>query len=128
METTITKGIRVSVETSYQPQYSNPLANKFIFAYRITIENLSPFTVQLMRRQWHILDSNGISREVEGEGVIGQQPVLEPGEMHQYVSWSHLHTGMGRMRGSYQMLELSSQEHFSVRIPEFDLIAPFQLN
>jgi ApaG protein len=128
METLITKGIRVSVENSYQPQYSNPLANKYIFAYRITIENLSPATVQLLRRHWEIIDSNGIHRQVDGEGVIGQQPILEPGETHQYVSWCHLTTAMGRMCGTYQMQDQFSKEIFSVKIPLFDLIAPFQLN
>ena len=128
METLITKGIRVSVENSYQPQYSNPLASKHIFAYRVTIENLSPATVQLLRRQWEIIDSNGIHRQVEGEGVIGQQPILEPGETHQYVSWCHLNTGMGRMNGAYQMQDKYSKEVFFVKIPVFDLVAPFQMN
>lgn len=128
METLITKGIRVSVENSYQPQYSNPLANKYIFAYRVTIENLSPSTVQLLRRQWQITDSNGVRREIEGEGVIGQQPILEPGETHQYVSWCHLTTGMGRMNGAYQMQDQYSNEVFLVQIPVFHLVAPFQLN
>ena len=128
METLITKGIRVSVENSYQPQYSNPLAHKYIFAYRVTIENLSPATVQLLRRQWEIIDSNGVHRQVEGEGVIGQQPILDPGETHQYVSWCHLNTGMGRMNGAYQMQDKYSQEVFSVKIPVFDLVAPFQMN
>jgi ApaG protein len=128
METLITKGIRVSVENSYQPQYSNPLANKYIFAYRVTIENLSPATVQLLRRQWEIIDSNGVHRQVEGEGVIGQQPILEPGETHQYVSWCHLNTGMGRMNGAYQMQDKYSEEVFFVKIPVFDLVAPFQMN
>lgn len=128
METLITKGIRISIETSFQPQYSNVLANKFIFAYRVTIENLSPYTVQLMRRHWQIIDSNGIRREVEGEGVIGQQPVLEPGETHQYVSWCHLHTGLGKMLGTYQMQDCLTKEQFQAHIPEFELVAPFQLN
>ena len=82
----ITDGVKVSVETIYQPEYSNPSNEHFMFAYRIQIENLSPYTVQLMSRHWHIFDSNGSRREVEGEGVVGQQPVISPGEIHEYVS------------------------------------------
>lgn len=128
METLITNGIRVCVETSYQPDYSNPDESKFIYAYQITIDNLSTSTVQLLRRHWIIVESTGISREVAGDGVIGQQPVLQPGETHQYVSWCPLQTSFGKMYGSYDMINLTSQELFKVQIPEFRLIAPFVLN
>lgn len=128
METLITNGIRVSVETSYQPNYSDPSENKFIFAYRITIENLGRQTVQLLRRHWIITESTGVVREVEGEGVIGRQPVIQPGELHQYVSWSHISTGLGKMAGTYQMILSDSQESFVAEIPEFQLVAPFLLN
>ena len=128
METDITNGIKVSVETFYQPAYSRPLEFKFIFSYQITIENLSTETVQLLRRHWYIVDSNGTTREVEGEGVIGQQPILNPGETHQYSSWSHLATGLGKMYGSYLMLRTSDQRKFDAHIPEFQLIAPFKNN
>lgn len=128
MEKLITNGIKISVETFYQPSYSNPVEGKFIHAYRITIENLSDLTVQLMRRHWIITDSDGIVREVEGEGVIGRQPVLEPHELHQYVSWCNLHTGLGKMVGAYEMQNIHSGELFQVDIPAFQLVAPFQLN
>lgn len=128
MESLTTNGIQVRVECSYQPNYSNPLEEKFIYAYRITIDNLSSSTVQLLRRHWKIYESTGIIREVEGEGVIGQQPIIEIGASHQYISWSHLNTGMGRMEGTYQMLNCETGETFSVVIPEFKLIAPFLLN
>ena len=82
METLITQGIKVSVLPSYQAAYSRPAQNRYIFAYHITIENQSTDTVQLLRRHWFIWDSNGTIREVEGEGVIGQQPVLDPGQKH----------------------------------------------
>ena len=82
MVTKITDGVKISVETVYQPEYSNPANNHFMFAYKITIENLTDYTVQLMRRHWYIFDSNGTHREVEGEGVVGQQPVIDPGESH----------------------------------------------
>ncbi|MFM8363197.1 MAG: Co2+/Mg2+ efflux protein ApaG [Haliscomenobacter sp.] len=128
MESMTTNGIQVRVECSYQPNYSNPLEHKFIYAYRITIENLSDATVQLLRRHWHIHESTGVVREIEGEGVIGRQPVLNAGETHQYVSWTHLQTGIGKMKGAYQMLNCDTGDTFSVSIPEFHLVAPFLLN
>ncbi len=126
--TTITDGVRVSVETQYQPEYSNPANEHFMFSYKIYIENLSDYTVQLMRRHWHIFDSNGTRREVEGEGVVGQQPVIEPGESHEYISGCNLKTDMGSMKGEYQMLRLMDNATFDVQIPEFYLIAPFKMN
>ena len=128
MATLITKGIKVSVETFYQNRYSNPIESKFVFAYRITIENLSAQTVQLLRRHWYIVESNGESREVEGEGVVGKQPVLHPGDTHQYVSWSQISTALGKMYGTYLMLNKSGGEKFYVSIPEFHLVAPAKLN
>ena len=128
MESMITRGIQVQVECSYQPTYSNPLEHKYIYAYRITIDNLGTSTVQLLRRYWRIQESTGVVREIEGEGVIGRQPILKAGESHQYVSWSHLFSGYGKMEGSYEMLNCDTGETFSVAIPEFQLIAPFLLN
>lgn len=128
LTTTTTNGIRVSVETFFQPEYSRPLENRFIFAYRISIENNSPYTVQLMRRHWYIYDSNGVVREVEGEGVIGQQPILSPQERHQYVSWSHLFTDIGKMKGYYLFVREVDGEMFKVDIPEFSMVVPFKLN
>ncbi|MBK7872552.1 MAG: Co2+/Mg2+ efflux protein ApaG [Saprospiraceae bacterium] len=128
METLITNGIKVSVETSYQPSYSRPLEMKFIFSYHITIENLSSQTVQLLRREWAIYDSTGTIRRVEGEGVIGKQPILAPGESHQYASWSPLTTELGKMTGAYIFSKDADGQEFRVNIPEFKLIAPFKLN
>ncbi len=128
MKTAITNGIKVSVETFYQPTYSKPLEGKYIFAYRVTIINLGSNQVQLLRRHWVIQDANGSVREIEGEGVIGQQPSLAGGESHQYISWSHLATDMGKMSGCYQMRDLDSGSEFMVNIPHFRLVAPFKLN
>lgn len=124
----ITEGVSVSVETFYQPAYSKPLQSEYFFAYRITIENFSDHTVRLLRRKWSICDSNGVLKAVEGEGVVGQQPVLEPMRSHQYVSGCHLRTEMGIMRGSYLMERLSDGKKFYVQIPQFSLTAPFKLN
>ncbi|MCJ8211766.1 Co2+/Mg2+ efflux protein ApaG [Mucilaginibacter sp. RS28] len=128
MVTTITDGVRVSVETQYQPEYSNPAGDHYMFAYKINIENLSNYTVQLLRRRWDIFDSNGTHREVEGEGVVGEQPVIEPGQSHEYVSGCNLKTDMGIMKGAYQMVRTMDNSVFNVEIPEFYMIAPYRLN
>ena len=127
MATLTTNGITVSVETFYQDEHSRPLEQKFVFAYRITVENHSADTVQLLRRHWYIFDSNGMTREVEGEGVVGQQPVLQPTESHQYTSWCPLMTEMGKMYGTF-LLEKEDGSSFHARIPEFKLIAPQKMN
>lgn len=128
MVSKISEGVEISVETFYQADYSNPLNGEYMFAYRITIENHNAFTVKLLRRHWQIFDSNGEHREVEGEGVVGVQPVLRPGEMYQYVSGCNLRTEMGRMQGNYQMENQHSKQMFSVNIPAFDMIVPTKLN
>ena len=124
----ISEGITISVETYYQPDYSNPVNGEFMFAYRITIENNNTFPVKLLRRHWHINDSNGSLREVEGEGVVGVQPVLSPGEKYQYVSGCNLRTEIGRMHGTYQMENLNNKKFFDVNIPAFEMFVPFKNN
>ncbi len=128
MTTRITEGVKISVETFYQDEYSQPLSNEFMFAYRITIENQGEASIRLVRRHWYIFDSNGTTREVEGEGVVGIQPIIEPGKTHQYVSGSHLKTEIGKMHGTYTMIRVMDGKTFMVNIPEFALIAPFKLN
>jgi ApaG protein len=128
MTSMISEGVRVSVETFYQPDYSNPLQSEFMFAYRITLENHNSFPVKLHRRHWHIFDSNGSNREVEGEGVVGVQPTLNPGDNYQYVSGCNLRTEMGKMSGTYQMENLHSKQMFDVNIPAFEMIVPFKSN
>ena len=124
----ISEGVEVSVETFYQQDYSNPLQSEYMFAYRISIENHNAFPVKLHRRHWHIFDSNGSYREVEGEGVVGVQPVLSPGEKYQYVSGCNLKTEMGKMHGTYQMENLNSKQLFNVNIPPFEMFLPFKNN
>ncbi len=128
MVTEVTQGVKVSVETEYQPDYSNPGQHHYVFTYHITIENNSEFTVKLLRRHWHIYDASYRIREVEGEGVVGQQPVLEPKAMHQYVSGCNIKSGMGKMHGTFQMERVSDGKKFDVIIPEFSLHAPFLSN
>jgi ApaG protein len=128
MHSLTTQGVEITVETFYQPDFSNPTQQEFMFAYRITLENHNAFAVQLMRRHWNIFDSNGEHREVDGDGVIGQQPVLSPSEVFQYVSGCNLDTDMGKMSGYYEMLNLLDQTTFKVDIPAFNLIAPMKAN
>jgi ApaG protein len=124
----ITQGVKVTVETEYQPSYSSPSQYHYVFTYRITIENQSDFTIQLLRRHWNIHDAGFTPREVEGEGVVGQQPVLEPGQVHQYVSGCNLKSGLGKMVGTYLMEKVVDGTTFRVQIPEFTMVAPLRLN
>jgi ApaG protein len=128
MANIISEGVEISVETFYQPDYSNPVSGEYMFAYRITIENHNNFPVKLNRRHWHIFDSNGSYREVEGEGVVGVQPTLQPGERYQYVSGCNLRTEMGKMHGVYSMENLNNKKTFEVNIPVFEMIVPFKMS
>ena len=128
MANKISEGVEISVETFYQPDYSNPVSGEYMFAYRITIENHNNFPVKLNRRHWHIFDSNGSYREVEGEGVVGVQPTLQPGERYQYVSGCNLRTEMGKMQGVYSMENLNNKKTFEVNIPVFEMIVPFKMS
>ncbi len=124
----ITNDVKVIVESFYQDSASYPDSMHYVFAYRITIENHSEHTIKLLRRHWYIVDGDGAKSEVEGEGVIGQQPILEPEQTHQYVSGCNLHTEMGKMFGTYLMEKLSDGTTFEVEIPEFLMIAPYRYN
>jgi ApaG protein len=128
MVSKISEGVEVSVEIFYQQDYSNPLNQEYMFAYRVTIENHNTFSIQLLRRHWFIFDSNGEHKEVEGEGVIGIQPILKSSENYQYVSGCNLKTEMGKMHGTYLMENQNSKERFYVNIPSFDMIVPFKYN
>ncbi|MBL7927482.1 MAG: Co2+/Mg2+ efflux protein ApaG [Bacteroidia bacterium] len=128
MATKITGGVKVSVETYYQPQFSDPRLNYYVFAYHITIENNSEHTVQLKRRHWIIIDADGQHREVEGEGVVGEQPILMAGQVFKYVSGCNLSCDIGKMYGSYEMQKLSDNKKFKVRIPEFLMITNGKCN
>lgn len=128
MVSKISKGVEISVETFYQAEYSNPAANEYMFAYRITIENQNDFTIKLLSRKWFIFDSCGEPKEVEGDGVVGVQPVLQSGQQFQYVSGCNLRSEMGRMSGFYEMENLKDKSCFEVKIPPFDLMAPMKFN
>ncbi len=128
METRVTQGIKISVQAKFQAEYSKPVLNQFVFSYHITIENQSQQTVQLLERHWLITDSLGKIREVKGKGIIGLQPVLEPGDVHTYDSWCPLVTPMGHMEGYYLMHDSVTNENFKALVPRFQLIASTTLN
>lgn len=128
METLITSGIEVQVETIFQPDHSGCISNEFFFTYHITIFNHNNFTVQLVRRKWKISDSAYEVRLVEGEGVVGRQPVLYPGDSFQYVSGCNLQSSIGRMEGVYIFENKGLKKEFEVTIPPFKLVAPMVLN
>ncbi|NNC84708.1 MAG: Co2+/Mg2+ efflux protein ApaG [Bacteroidia bacterium] len=128
MVTEVTAGVKVMVETFFQPTHSNPGQSHFVFAYRITIENDSDYTIRLRRRHWYIVDSDNARREVEGEGVVGEQPLISPGESYRYVSGCNLNTEIGKMFGTYLMERQLDKQLFYVKIPEFKMIVPSKLN
>ncbi len=128
MVSNVTEGVKVSVESFYQPDYSNPVNGEYMFAYRITIENCNDYPVKLLRRHWFIFDSNASHREVEGEGVVGVQPQINAGEQYQYISGCNLKTEMGKMHGTYLMEDIATKKEFSVNIPVFEMVVPFKMN
>ena len=128
MVSKISEGIKISVETYYQPDYSNPVNYEFMFAYKITLENHNTFPVKLLSRHWHIYDSNGSVREVEGEGVVGVQPQINPGDHYQYISGCNLRTEMGKMHGTYLMENITNRKTFIATVPAFQMTTPFKLN
>ena len=118
-----TRGIRVRVDPEYDPHRSRPEAEHWFFLYTVTIENRSEETVQLLTRHWIITDGNGQVEEVRGPGVVGEQPVLDPGDSFRYTSGCPLTTDVGKMEGSYQMTSTSGGS-FDVAIAPFTLAAP----
>ncbi len=123
-----TRDVSIKVETSYHDHESEPETGSYVFTYRITILNQGEHTIKLLRRYWHITDSNAVKQEVEGEGVVGRQPVLEPGESHQYTSGCNLQTDIGKMEGFFTMEKVGTGEQFRVYTPAFQMIDPSRYN
>ncbi|MEM1215252.1 MAG: Co2+/Mg2+ efflux protein ApaG [Bacteroidota bacterium] len=128
MPTQLTNGIRISVRSRYEADYSRPSSNQYVFSYRVRIENMRQETVQLLRRHWFITSATGEVREVEGEGVIGQQPILHTGEVHIYDSWCPLPSPIGTMHGSFQMKILETETLFEAEVPRFSMESTVMLN
>ncbi len=122
-----TRGIRVRVESTYVAERSRPLMNEYFFTYTIEIANEGDETVQLLSRAWTITDAEGRVEEVRGPGVVGEQPVLAPGEAFEYTSACPLATPFGSMRGTYQMVT-EGGERFDAEIATFELAEPYAIN
>lgn len=128
MTTAITSGVKISVESLYRKDLSNIENELYFFNYRIVIENKNAFDVQLKSRYWYIFDSLNPAREVQGEGVVGEQPILSSGQKHVYVSGCDLHSEIGYMRGYYIFERLDTGERFKVEVPRFELVAKLKMN
>ncbi|TJY58239.1 Co2+/Mg2+ efflux protein ApaG [Sinimarinibacterium sp. CAU 1509] len=128
MSDTVTRGIRITVKPRYVAEQSDPDARQYLFAYHITIRNQSDDTVQLLSRHWVITNGEGQVEEVRGPGVVGYQPVLEPGADFEYTSGCPLTTPVGTMHGEFNMVVKASGVHFDAQIEPFRLAIPRVLN
>ncbi|MDQ3262046.1 MAG: Co2+/Mg2+ efflux protein ApaG [Myxococcota bacterium] len=127
MSVTTTEGIRITVTPAFWPERSTPERAEFAFMYRVEVANLGASTAQLRSRHWLITDGNGRVEEVRGEGVVGKQPTLRPGEKFEYSSWAMLRTPFGTMRGEYLMVR-EDGTGFEAKIGEFALTQPHALH
>lgn len=123
----VTNNVRVEVESQYAPEHSQPFNSQWFFYYTVRITNEGDDTVQLLSRHWIITDGCGRTEEVRGPGVVGEQPVLAPGETFQYTSSCPLTTSTGLMRGTYQMVT-EGGDHFDVEIAPFGLNEPYTVH
>ncbi len=121
-----TAGITVTVLVFYLDEQSQPESGHYVWAYQITIANGDKIPVQLLRRSWEITDANGHTQRVHGPGVVGETPVIEPGEEYEYTSGTPLGTSSGFMVGKYHMIEVKSGKPFDIAIPAFSLDSPHQ--
>lgn len=127
MSESITNGVKVQVSSRFLEERSNPQTNKFIFAYTVTITNTESMPVQLLSRKWIIKDADGDVETVEGPGVVGEQPVLQPGQSFEYTSFCPLETPFGTMEGHYNMVAADGSR-FQAIIAPFGLATPGPLN
>jgi ApaG protein len=123
----VTHSVRVEVESQYAPEHSQPFQHEWFFHYTVRISNEGAVTVQLLTRHWIITDGTGHTENVKGEGVVGEQPVLRPGESFQYTSGCPLKTSTGVMRGTYQMVS-EDGDPFDVEIAPFALHEPYTVH
>jgi ApaG protein len=128
IKTAITQGVKVTAYPKYIPDESKPLEGRFFHAYRITIQNNSANTIQLLKRHWNIYDTIGGMRSIQGEGVVGETPVLKKGDTYSYTSCCPLSSSIGYMDGFFQFVDLQTENQFTVKIPHFDLLMPGVFN
>ena len=126
MFTKTTRHIKVTASPNFLAEHSEPTDNHYVWSYTIHLENYGDTPVQLINRHWKITDAKGVTHEVRGDGVIGEQPVLKPGESFQYTSGTALNAPSGVMLGEYGMVTPEG-EHFEVEVPAFSLDSPFQM-
>ena len=119
----ITNGIKISVQTLFLSDQSSAEKDVYVFAYKITIQNLTDKTIRLIKRKWLIINAYGEHSVVMGEGVVGQQPVLQPDQIHRYMSGCVFKTPIGKMEGFYTMVDINTQEEFQATVPAFILEA-----
>jgi len=124
----ITRGIKISVETDYEGSFIKDNITHYAFTYRIKIENQGKSSVQLLTRHWKIIEALNKTQYVNGNGVVGKKPVINPDEVHKYRSGCLLTSAMGAMKGAYIMIDFTSTKKFNVEIPPFKLSASFVLN
>ena len=124
----VTRGIKISVETDYEGSFLKDNVLHYAFTYRIEIENQSKSSVQLLTRHWRIIETINKNQYVNGTGVKGKKPIINPGEVHKYKSGCLLSSAFGAMKGTYTMIDLSSSKIFKVEIPLFRLSTLFVLN
>jgi ApaG protein len=128
MDTLTTSGIQISVNTQFRNDLSEIMESNYFFNYKIDIQNTNNFDVQLMTRDWYIFDSLNEAKYVNGHGVIGEQPILKPGESYTYTSGCDLKSDIGLMKGFYTFKNLTDDEYFQVFVPTFTLEHPGKLN
>ncbi len=127
MSDTTTRGIRIRVTSYYDSERSSPQEDYYFFAYQVRIENVGTETAQLLSREWIITNANGEVQKVQGPGVVGEQPVLPPGDSFEYTSFCPLNTAVGSMQGSYRMVS-DHGESFDAEIAPFSLAVPNAVN
>lgn len=128
MNSITTAGIHIEVDCRFDADMSNLLYSEYIFTYHIQIRNENNFPVQLLSRHWIIIYGNGLHREVQGDGVVGVQPILSPNKSYAYESLCNLSTGIGKMYGTYTFMNLHTGKKFEATIPAFKMVYPFMLN
>ncbi len=126
--TATTYNVKISVLSEFEHTMSEPEEDLFIFSYKVLIENLGDEAIHLLQRHWYIVDSLGDNKEVQGDGVVGEKPIILPGEAYEYSSWCQLKTDIGKMHGNYLMKSLGDGKLVEVRIPEFLMFPKFKLN
>lgn len=128
MVTAISSGIKISIHCNFEPRFSNPENNLFVFSYHINIGNRNNFTKSVERRRWKIQDSAAPARKAEGEGLLSRQPIIPPDGSYSYRSFCDFSTDTGQIKGIYEMCNIENDILFAVKVPSFVLMVPHRLN